>query len=128
MEVSLLSRSLVFRYALALVSVLLATWVRLLVDAILGNQFPLAIFYFAVGSSGSGRYFGELFFDPAADRDLGLGPPMAYRILSLFGASVSVRNRQPSGIQLTISLKDAAPDCGRTLPGGSGTVEPIPSR
>ena len=41
MEVSLLSRSLVFRYALALVSVLLATWVRLLVDAILGNQLPL---------------------------------------------------------------------------------------
>jgi signal transduction histidine kinase len=44
--------------------------------------------------------------------DLGLGPPVAYRILSLFGASVSVENRDPSGIRLTISLKDAAPDRG----------------
>jgi two-component system sensor histidine kinase/response regulator len=40
--------------------------------------------------------------------DLGLGPPMAYRILSLFGASVSVANRDPSGIRLTVSLRDAA--------------------
>ena len=37
--------------------------------------------------------------------DLGLGPAVAYRILSLFGASVSVANRDPSGIRLTISLK-----------------------
>jgi len=44
--------------------------------------------------------------------DLGLGPPTAYRILSLFGASVSVANRDPSGIRLTISLKDAAPNRG----------------
>jgi K+-sensing histidine kinase KdpD len=44
--------------------------------------------------------------------DLGLGPPVAYRILSLFGASVSVENRDPSGIRLTISLKDAAPNRG----------------
>jgi two-component system sensor histidine kinase/response regulator len=36
--------------------------------------------------------------------DLGLGPAVAYRILSLFGASVSVANRNPSGIRLTISL------------------------
>jgi two-component system sensor histidine kinase/response regulator len=39
--------------------------------------------------------------------DLGLGPPMAHRILSLFGASVSVSNRDPSGIRLTISLRHA---------------------
>jgi two-component system sensor histidine kinase/response regulator len=39
--------------------------------------------------------------------DLGLGPPVACRILSLFGASVSVANCDPSGIRLTISLKDA---------------------
>jgi two-component system sensor histidine kinase/response regulator len=39
--------------------------------------------------------------------DLGLGPPVAFRILSLFGASVSVANRDPSGIRLTISLKPA---------------------
>ncbi len=38
-------------------------------------------------------------------RDLGLGPAVASRILSLFGASVSVANRDPSGIRLTISLK-----------------------
>jgi two-component system sensor histidine kinase/response regulator len=38
-------------------------------------------------------------------RDLGLGPALASRILSLFGASVSVTNRVPSGIRLTISLK-----------------------
>jgi K+-sensing histidine kinase KdpD len=38
-------------------------------------------------------------------RDLGLGPAVAFRILSLFGASVLVANRDPSGIRLTISLK-----------------------
>lgn len=49
--------------------------------------------------------------------DLGLGPALAYRILSLFGASVGVANRDPSGIRLTVSLKRAAP----SRP-GSGTV------
>jgi K+-sensing histidine kinase KdpD len=39
--------------------------------------------------------------------DLGLGPALAYRILSLFGASVSVANRNPSGIRLSISLQSA---------------------
>ncbi len=38
-------------------------------------------------------------------RDLGLGPAVGYRILSLFGASVSVANRDPSGIRFTISLR-----------------------
>jgi two-component system sensor histidine kinase/response regulator len=37
--------------------------------------------------------------------DLGLGPPLAHRILSLFGGSVSVENRCPSGIRLTVTLK-----------------------
>jgi two-component system sensor histidine kinase/response regulator len=37
--------------------------------------------------------------------DLGLGPAVAHRILSLFGASVSVANCGPCGVQLTISLK-----------------------
>jgi DNA-binding response OmpR family regulator len=41
--------------------------------------------------------------------DLGLGPPVAYRILSLFGASVSATNLEPDGIRLTVSLKDIAP-------------------
>jgi K+-sensing histidine kinase KdpD len=40
-----------------------------------------------------------------AGGDLGLGPAVAYRILSLFAASVSVENRDPSGIRLIISLK-----------------------
>ncbi len=39
--------------------------------------------------------------------DLGLGPPLAYRILSLFAGSVTVENRHPSGIQMTVSLKCA---------------------
>ena len=38
-------------------------------------------------------------------KDMGLGPAVAYRILSLFGASVRVENRNPSGIRLTVSLK-----------------------
>ena len=37
--------------------------------------------------------------------DLGLGPPLASRVLSLFGGSVGVENRDPSGIRLTVSLK-----------------------
>jgi CheY-like chemotaxis protein len=45
--------------------------------------------------------------------DLGLGPPVAYRILSLFGASVSVTNLDSSGIRLTISLRKTAPSNAR---------------
>ena len=45
--------------------------------------------------------------------DLGLSPPMAYRILSLFGASVSVANLDSSGIRLTISLRKTAPSSAR---------------
>ena len=40
--------------------------------------------------------------------DLGLGPAVAHRILALFGASVTVGNRDPSGIRLTVSLRHAA--------------------
>jgi two-component system sensor histidine kinase/response regulator len=44
-------------------------------------------------------------------KDLGLGPAVAYRILSLFGASVSLANQNdPPGIRLIISLKNAAPN------------------
>jgi signal transduction histidine kinase/DNA-binding NarL/FixJ family response regulator len=39
--------------------------------------------------------------------DLGLGPAVACRILSLFGASVDVENLDPPGIRLSISLKDS---------------------
>lgn len=47
-----------------------------------------------------------------AGGSLGLGPALAYRILSLFGASVSVANQDTSGIRLTISLKHASPNRG----------------
>ncbi len=40
--------------------------------------------------------------------DLGLAPPMAHRILSLFGASVSVANLDPCGIRLSVSLRHPA--------------------
>jgi len=40
--------------------------------------------------------------------DLGLGPPVAERIISLFGGSVTVENLDPSGIRLGIDLKPAA--------------------
>jgi signal transduction histidine kinase len=45
--------------------------------------------------------------------DLGLGPPVAHRILSLFGGSVSVANLDASGIRLTISLRKTAPSSAR---------------
>ena len=47
--------------------------------------------------------------------DLGLGPPVAYRILSLFGASVSVANLDQSGIRLAVSFIGAALNCGAPL-------------
>jgi two-component system sensor histidine kinase/response regulator len=47
-----------------------------------------------------------------AGGDLGLGPPVAYRILSLFGASVSLAKREPAGIRLAVSLKSATPHTG----------------
>jgi len=39
--------------------------------------------------------------------DLGLGPSVAFRILSLFGGSVKAANQMPAGIRLTIVLKHA---------------------
>lgn len=44
-----------------------------------------------------------------AGGDLGLGPALAYRILSLFGGSVSVKNTE-SGIQLALALKAGTPE------------------
>ena len=41
--------------------------------------------------------------------DLGLGAPAASRILSLFGGSISVENREPPGIRLTAHFKSARP-------------------
>jgi light-regulated signal transduction histidine kinase (bacteriophytochrome) len=38
--------------------------------------------------------------------DLGLGPPVSQRILSLFGGSIAVENLEPAGIQFTVTLKN----------------------
>ena len=55
------------------------------------------------------KYFDLFSVEEASTpgRDVGLSPALAYRILSLFGGSVSVANRDPSGIRLTIWLKEA---------------------
>ena len=39
--------------------------------------------------------------------DLGLGPAVAFRILSLFGGTVKIENQVPAGIRLTIVLKSS---------------------
>jgi signal transduction histidine kinase len=39
--------------------------------------------------------------------DIGLGPPLAYRILSLFGGAVTIVNQNPSGMLITVSLRCA---------------------
>jgi two-component system, sensor histidine kinase and response regulator len=63
----------------------------------------------SIPSSALGKFFEILSIGEAMTPggDLGVVPAMAYRILSLFGGSVSVANRTPSGIALTISLKGA---------------------
>jgi two-component system sensor histidine kinase/response regulator len=54
-----------------------------------------------------GKFF-DVFSIAEADTpggELGLGPPLAHRILSLFGADVSVANRDdPAGIRLAVSF------------------------
>jgi two-component system sensor histidine kinase/response regulator len=40
--------------------------------------------------------------------DIGLGPALASRILSLFGGSVTVENLSPAGIQITVALHCAS--------------------
>ncbi|MFZ4694825.1 MAG: hybrid sensor histidine kinase/response regulator [Verrucomicrobiia bacterium] len=39
--------------------------------------------------------------------DLGLAPPLAQRILALFGGEVAVENRVPPGIRFTVRFKDS---------------------
>jgi DNA-binding response OmpR family regulator len=55
------------------------------------------------------RFFEVLSVGEAvtADGDFGLGPAVAHRILALFGASVSLENRDPAGIRLTLGLQHA---------------------
>jgi DNA-binding response OmpR family regulator len=55
------------------------------------------------------RFF-DLFSDSdtvAENEDLGLNPPLAYRILALFGGSISIENISPLGTRMTVSLKPA---------------------
>lgn len=61
----------------------------------------------SIPSSALGKFFEILSIGEAITPggDLGVGPALAYRILSLFGASVSVANCTPSGIGLTVCLK-----------------------
>jgi two-component system sensor histidine kinase/response regulator len=60
------------------------------------------------------KFFALLSVDESSTpgRDLGLGPAVAYRILSLLGASVCVENREPSGIRFTLSFRRVAHDSG----------------
>jgi hypothetical protein len=54
--------------------------------------------------------------------DLGLGPPVAFRILALFDGAVTVANRDSSGIRLTISLKSSNLQAPRPAESPSITV------
>jgi DNA-binding response OmpR family regulator len=45
--------------------------------------------------------------DSTSAGELGLDPPVARRILALFGGSVTIENRQPPGIRITVSLLPA---------------------
>jgi two-component system sensor histidine kinase/response regulator len=45
--------------------------------------------------------------------DLGLGPPMAERILALFGGTVTAENVDPPGVRLRVKLKSADAPSGR---------------
>ena len=49
------------------------------------------------------------------DGDFGLGPPVAHRILSLFGGSVGVENCSPMGVRLTVSFRRAEDPTNSTV-------------
>ena len=49
--------------------------------------------------------FFDVFAVASSGGNLGLDPAVAQRILALFGGSVTIQNRHPSGIQLTVTLK-----------------------
>src|SRR5437867_6693803 len=44
--------------------------------------------------------------------DLGLGPPLASRIVAMFSGSESVENRNPSGVRFVVSLRRALEGSG----------------
>ncbi len=64
-----------------------------------------------IPSSALAKFFELFSLDEASTSggDLGLGPPIAQRILSLFGASVRVENRDVSGVRLTVSFQGRCP-------------------
>lgn len=64
-----------------------------------------------IPSTAIGKFFDIFSIGEAMNPggDLGLGPPVAHRILSLFGACVSVENRELSGIRLTVSFRLCRP-------------------
>jgi len=52
--------------------------------------------------------------DPIAPgTDLGLGPPVAQRVISLFGGSVDVQNCEPEGVCFTVELELGSEDGSR---------------
>jgi PAS domain S-box-containing protein len=59
-------RPLLFRYGCALVTTAIATWIRLLLSPVIGNQFPFATLFFAVlltaSYGGVGPAFSATFF------------------------------------------------------------------
>ncbi len=62
-----------------------------------------------IAPSALARFF-EIFSIGEVDTlggNLGLGPAVAYRILSLFGGSVTIENRTPAGIEIAVSLRRA---------------------
>jgi len=55
---------------------------------------------------------------------LGLGPAVAHRILALFGGSVTIANRHPPGIQITVSLKVSPYSTSCDMISGEGRETP----
>jgi len=65
---------------------------------------------------------GSSAFSPLArhitcEGDLGIGAPVASRILSLFGGSVAVENREPAGVRMVVALpRDTSDHFGSLSP------------
>ena len=75
-----------------------------------------------IPSSALGKFFDVFSIAEAMTPggDLGVGPAVAQRILSLFGGSVSVANRDPSGIRFSILLRHATPNGDSMKPNSLG--------
>ncbi len=84
--------------------------VRLSCDAASGSSFVIIESQgLVIPAPALGSFFDLFSTGPAITQgeDLGLGPPVASRILSLFGALVNVVNLNPPGMRFTISLQCA---------------------